>query len=296
MRIQITITIGFALLLVIFPEVPAQRVNKDLQDMVESEKSFSATTVKVGFRDSFIQFFADDGIGFGPGPERTKEGLLQTPPSTEPEKIIFKWQPYFCDISLGGDMGYTTGPIIYQYANGTPLPGHGMYFSVWQKQTNGDWKVAIDMGTGTPEAIAPIDTDFTRAKNPNGISQSKTKKLNNGDFDSIDAAFSAEIQKSGLFNGYNNRLSNEFRIHRQGFMPIVGKDTLKKYLDSINGKLSFQQVGGKVSGSNDFAFTYGSFRSNGSESIDGYYIHVWRRDKSGNWKLVVDVSNTLPKK
>ncbi len=271
-------------------------VKKDLQAMVEAERTFSATAVKEGFRDSFIKFFADDGIGFGPGPERTKEELLKTPPSTAPRTVIFKWQPFFCDISLGGDMGYTTGPVVYEDVSGKRPTRHVVYFSVWQKQTDGSWKVAIDMGVGTPAAIAPLDTNFTTAKNPDGISQSKAKRLNNGNFDSLDASFSAEIEKSGLVNAYNFWLSEEFRVHRQGVMPIVAKDTLKKYLGGKTEKISFKQMGGKVSNFKDLAFTYGSFHFNGNDSPDGYYTHVWRRNKAGNWKLVLDVSNDLPKK
>lgn len=295
---SIQIITSFVIIFVItFQSVLAVSMTaKDMENMAQAERDFSATAVKEGFRDSFIKFFADDGIGFGPAPEHLKENLLKTPPSTQPRAVIFKWQPYFCDISIDGDMGYTTGPLLYEAVDGKRPPRHGMYFSVWQKQTDGSWKVAIDMGINTPQAIAPIDTTFTSAKNPNGIDKSKAQKSDNGNFDSVDADFSAEISKSGLVNGYNSRLSEEFRVHRQGFMPIVTKVGLKKYLDGTNSKLSFKQMGGKVSNLKDFAFTYGSFHLDGNDAPNGYYIHVWRRNKSGNWKLVIDVDNDLPKK
>jgi len=44
------------------------QVNKDLDDLANAERAFAAETVKVGFRDGFIKYFADDGIGFGPHP------------------------------------------------------------------------------------------------------------------------------------------------------------------------------------------------------------------------------------
>lgn len=284
------------ILTVSFQMIFAFMTDKDLQNMAETEKEFSATAVKEGFRDSFIKFFADDGIGFGPAPERTKENLLKMPPSNQPRTIIFKWQPYFCDISLDGDMGYTTGPLIYEDVTGKRPPRHGMYFSVWQKQTDGSWKVAIDMGVDTPQAIAPIETNFRVAKNPDGINKSEVKKSDNGNFSSLDADFSTEIAKKGLANAYNSRISEEFRIHRTGVMPIVTKAELKNYLAGKNGKLSFKQMGGKVSTSKDFAFTYGSFHLDGNDEPTGYYIHTWRRNKAGDWKLVIDVDNGLPKK
>lgn len=295
MKVQF-ITSLVIIFVVIFQSVFAFPINKDLQKMAETEREFSATAVKEGFRDSFIKFFADDGIGFGPQPGRTKEDLLKTPPSTAPRQIIFKWQPYFCDISLGGDMGYTTGPLLYEDVTGKRPPRHGMYFSVWQKQADGSWKVAIDMGIGTPQAVAQQDVNYEIAKNPNGINKSGAKKLNKGNFETLDTDFSAEIAKSGLVNAYNSWLSDEFRVHRNGMMPIVSKDALKTYLDSANGKLSFKQMGGKISNLQDLAFTYGSFHYDGNDAPMGYYVHVWRRNKSGNWKLVADIVNELPNK
>lgn len=288
---------SFVIILAItFQIIFAFPFNKDLQKMAETEREFSATAVKEGFRDSFIKFFADDGIGFGPEPQRTKEVLSKTPPPTAPRKVVFRWQPYFCDMSLGGDLGYSTGPVIYEDVSGQNRPPrYGLYFSVWQKQSDGSWKVATDMGTSTPQAVAPIDTAYQVAKNPNGISKSGAKKLNKGNFDSIDADFSAEITKSGLVNAYNNWLSDEFRIHRNGMMPILTKVELKKYLDGTNAKLSFKQMGGKVSNLKDLAFTYGSFHIDGNDSASGYYVHVWRRNKAENWKLVADIFNELPK-
>ncbi|HRH45191.1 MAG TPA: nuclear transport factor 2 family protein [Pyrinomonadaceae bacterium] len=295
MKIQFITTLVI-IFVFMFQSTFAFPINKDLQKMAEAEREFSATAVKEGFRDSFIKFFADDGIGFGPTPQRTKEVLSKTPPQTAPRKVVFRWQPYFCDMSLDGDLGYSTGPVIYEDVSGSNRPPrHGMYFSVWQKQADGNWKVVVDMGTSTPQAVASQDVNYEVAKNPDGISQSKAKKLNKGNFDSLDADFSAEIAKSGLVNGYNSWLSDEFRVHRNGVMPILTKDELKKYLDGTNAKISFKQMGGKISNLKDLAFTYGSFHYDGNDSPTGYYVHVWRRNVKGNWKLVADIFNELPK-
>lgn len=295
MKVQF-ITALFTIFTMALQTIFAVPVNKDLQKMAETEREFSATAVKEGFRDSFIKFFADDGIGFGPAPQLTKEVLTKTAPQTAPRKVVFRWQPYFCDMSLDGDLGYSTGPVIYEDVSGSNRPPrHGLYFSVWQKQTDGNWKVAVDMGTATPQAVAAQDVNYEVAKNPDGISQSKAKKLDKGNFDSLDADFSAEIAKSGLVNAYNAWLSDEFRVHRNGIMPILTKAELKKYLDGTNGKLSFKQMGGKISNLKDLAFTYGSFHFDGNDSPSGYYVHVWRRNKTENWKLVADIFNELPK-
>jgi|CXWL01.1.fsa_nt_gi ketosteroid isomerase-like protein len=273
------------------------KLNKDLENMVNSEKSFAATAVKKGLRASFIKFFADDGIGFGPKPEIVKLELLKTPPESDPSPTIFNWRPIIGDISFAGDMGYTTGPVLYYPRVAGSRPNrHSTYFSVWQKQADKTWKVAIDMGVGVPKAIAPIDAEFTQATNRAGISKSKTKKLDVGNFNTIDTEFSADIRKNNLLTAYNNWLSKEFRIHRNGRMPILNQEELKKYIESGFLTMSFQQLGGKVARSKDLAFSYGSFEATGVKDLKefaqiGYYLHVWRRDKIGKWKLTIDVIN-----
>jgi ketosteroid isomerase-like protein len=300
MKIRFTRTIIFCAVTFVFVSQMGfgMRTNKDLENMAQAERDFSATAVKEGFRDSFIKFFADDGIGFGPnGPERTKDVLSKTPPATGPRQVVFRWQPYFCDMSLAGDLGYSTGPVIYEDVSGNNRPArHGMYFSVWQKQPDQSWKVAIDIGTSTPRAVALQDVEYEAAKNPDGIGQAEAKKLGRGNFERLDADFSAEIAGSGLVRAYNSRLGDEFRLHRNGRMPILTRDELQKYLNGAKEKLAFKQMGGKVADLNDLAFTYGSFHLDANEPPAGYYVHVWRRNKAGQWKLVADIFNELPKK
>ena len=271
-----------------------QPIDKDLSDMVETERAFSADTVKLGFRDGFIKYFADDGIGFGPHPERTKEVLQKRPAPTGPRTVIFKWTPIFGDISAAGDLGYTTGPVLYTDVSENPRPPrHAMYFSVWQKQADGTWKVAVDMGVSVPQAAAPITTEFTPLK-PDAAKR-KFAVLDTKDLADLESRFTRYIGEHGMAKAYAKWLDrSQFRIHRQGKMPIVREDDLSDVL-KFSDNLEF--IGGKVARSNDLAFTYGKYtlRKSVSETETGYYVHVWRRNAGGDWKLVADIQNPLPK-
>ncbi len=285
-----------AILAAVAANVPAQAVRKDLRELADAERAFSAYTVEHGFRDGFIKFFADDGIGFGPHPERTKEVLQKRPAPHGPRTLIFEWAPMFGDISAAGDMGYTTGPVLYtpQGENARP-PFHGMYFSVWQKQADGSWKVVIDMGIDTPKAVAPIATKFAAAKNVTHNRDKSLQSVSAEGLREIDNSFSRYIAEHGMAKGYANWLDRrEFRVHRKGKMPIVKEEGLMPILLSQN---VFEFIDGKISESNDMAFTYGKYLSalGGSNTETGSYVHVWRRDSSGKWKLVADVQNPLPK-
>lgn len=262
-----------------------------LDELASAERAFAAETVKVGFRDGFIKYFADDGINFGPHPQNTKQTLVKLPPPTGQRTVIFDWAPMFGDISLAGDLGYTTGPVLF-----TPIgadakaPRHAIYFSVWQKQADGFWKVAIDMGVDTPQAVAPLTTAFTAAE---PVTKTRAKIPTVDDYRKLDWAFWGTIAKTSPAKGYDEWLADQFRVHRNGVMPV----TDRKDLRPVISQTKFEFIDGKIASSNDLAFTYGKYTTvNDPKGIEtGYYVHVWRRDATGKWKLVVDVQNPLPK-
>jgi len=286
----LTLTIISAL--AVCSSAQSSTASKELLDLAASERAFAAETVKVGFRDGFIKYFADDGIGFGPHPERTREKLQKLPPATGPRKVIFNWAPMFGDISAAGDLGYTTGPVLYTDVTENPKPPrHGIYFSVWQKQSDGTWKVAVDMGVDTPEAVAAIDTKFIAADT---VQRNGQASADAHDYRHLDWDLWGSIAKTSPVKAYTAVLDKQFRIHRKGIMPIVDR---KDITPSTILQTKFDLIDGKIASSNDLAFTYGRYtvvnEPSGPES--GYYVHVWRRDVTGKWKLVIDVQNPLPR-
>ena len=267
---------------------------KQLGELADAERAFAAYTVKEGFRDGFIKFFADDGIGFGPHPERTREKLMKAQPPAGPRKVVFNWAPMFGDISNDGDLGYTTGPVLYTDATENPRPPrHGMYFSVWQKQSDGTWKVVVDMGIATPDAVAPIDTKFNAASPAGSRRPSPTKGTPSDDYRRLDWNLWGSIAKESPASGYASNLDKQFRVHRNGLMPI----TDRKDLAPVLAQTKFEFINGKIASSGDLAFTYGKYTTvNDPKRVEsGYYVHVWRRDAESKWRLVADVQNPLPK-
>ena len=268
----------------------------DIESLAAAERAFAAETVKIGFRDGFIKYFADDGIGFAPQPQRTREELQKSPAPTGPRKVIFNWAPMFGDISQAGDLGYTTGPVLYTAVGENPRPPHhGLYFSVWQKQDDGSWKVVVDMGVSVPQAVAPVDTGFTPATKTEGVRKMMAGKVSGPDYLDVDAALTAAIEKNGMAAAYDAFLETEFRVHRNGQMPLTTKDGLHAFFAKEAKAYSYKTIGGKIASSKDLAFTYGSFQFSGSSDIAGYFVHVWRKDSRSRWRLVADIVNELPK-
>ena len=61
------------------------------------------------------------------------------------------WDPDIASASADGDMGWTSG----RYESRSTGPegetvGHGRYLTIWRRQSDGGWKVALDNGVPDP--------------------------------------------------------------------------------------------------------------------------------------------------
>jgi Domain of unknown function (DUF4440) len=74
------------------------------------------------------------------------------------------WTPTDAQMGPSGDMGYTWGHFegISKDAAGNPVKTTGRYITVWRKQADGNWKVALDAGANEPAAAGDC------CKVPNG--------------------------------------------------------------------------------------------------------------------------------
>lgn len=115
----------------------------------DADLAFAKATADSG-ADGWVSYFADDGVMFRPG------GVIQGKDSIQAvvtawfadDTFSLTWQPTYAEGSATGDLGYTYGR--YQStgrdAAGAVTRGTGSYVTVWRKQTDGTWKVALDIG------------------------------------------------------------------------------------------------------------------------------------------------------
>ncbi len=61
--------------------------------------------------------------------------------------LTISWKTTKVEVAKSGDIAYTTGTyeLTMNDASGKPVPDHGKYVEVWKKQTDGKWKVAVDI-------------------------------------------------------------------------------------------------------------------------------------------------------
>lgn len=266
-----------------------------LGSLVAAERAFARTSVEKGIRESFLEFFADDGINFQPHPVKTREAILKRPAPTTRPPVVLNWEPAYADISRAGDLGYTTGP--YVLTDNSPQknsPHYGFYFSVWKKQADGSWKVVIDAGIDTPDhsqrkfPLEAAPRTYLPRNVPKGKPDERSFLL------TLDQAFMR--QGVELVKAYSAFLGEPARLHRNGNFPFTGRNAIQSYLLGIRARIHGEPIYSDVSSSNDLGYTYGSYEFQWEENVTqkGYYVRVWKRDRKGYWRIVLDTLSPLP--
>jgi ketosteroid isomerase-like protein len=111
----------------------------------------------------------------------------------------------------------------------------------------------------------------------------------------LDRAFSKAVADQGAVKAYAATSSPAIRLYRNGSMPIVGKAAVEAMQATALGT-SWQPAHARVSASGDFGYTTGMISMGaaptpGSQGQPQYYVRVWRKDKSGAWKVELDIVN-----
>lgn len=262
------------------------------QELVDAERAFVRLAAERGFRDSFYAWFADDGIAFNPHPFNVRAALAGQASSGGPMGAV--WAPVYGDVADAGDLGWNTGPLVFEGRGGQP-DRHGMFFSVWKRQADGGWRVVLDVGADTPGAVVPLDTPFQTPHRPGGRAEAAA-----GSGDGVAGLLAAEREflaaaaAGGAGAAYASRLADDARIHRPGAMPVVGKDAFGAWLAGQASKLSGEPLLADVSRSGDLGYAYGSYELDGASPQAGYFARVWKRDDAGRWRIAMDTISPLP--
>ena len=292
-----TLPLVVILLAILFQGGAAQEKNLSpaVSSLVEAEREFAATSLKEGIRASFLKYFADDGISLSPKPHIYRESALKTPPPKDPLARTLYWEPIVADVSSSGDLGYTMGPASLKDSAKQDAPAwYGFYFSIWKKQKDGTWRVAVDAGTTSTNVVEQY---FGREVTPAVHASFRSRGKAAGGKGAIrellkcDRNFSKSPAAGDVKNAYQKALDPEARALREGLVPLTGKEAILAYLVRGTALRSLEPALADVSGAGDMGYTYGAYRE-GKKTKDpsGYYARVWRRDAGGKWMLVVETA------
>ncbi|MDX1547327.1 MAG: nuclear transport factor 2 family protein [Rhodothermales bacterium] len=260
------------------------------ETLVAAERAFAQTSVDEGTRTAFLGVLADEAVIFRPRPTPARAHYEATPES----RGRLSWEPTVADVSAAGDLGYTSGPYVYQEDGRT---AHGHYVSVWRRAEDGPWRLVLDVGVPHPEPGAAGSVqipsrdrgDPGAGLTPAGVAAARVALAD------ADAALGEIAATEGAAAVYQAAAAPSLRFYRAGAPPSVGLDAALARVGEAPA--SWRPLGGGVARSGDLGYTYGlaawqPARGAGPDSTS--YLRLWRRRADGNWMLVLDLAAPIP--
>ena len=273
------------------PAVAESAAPTTLDSLVACERAFARSSVEKGMRDAFLEYLAADGVIFRPLATNGRRVWE----SRGPVAATLVWEPVFAEVSAAGDLGYTTGPWELRPNDPQQPTGYGHFVSVWQKQSDGAWRVAVDIGItharpdrglGSVDFVpGPLHAEARRAARPTDLA-------------ALDRAWTRDARAKGSAAAFARWAAPDVRFCRDLVAPVLGPPGGREMLLAIPGVTLWSPQAQKLARSEDLGCTYGILerrRLGGAAPDSSVYLHVWRRDPDGKWKVALALENALPR-
>lgn len=278
--------------LLIFAALACDNANKNVQTLIATERAFSKLSEEKGIRTAFVTYFADDAIVFRPYPDLGKP-LYQSRPEQPGVKLT--WQPEYAMASMSGDLGFTTGPFELSFIrDSTTQYGYGHFVSIWKKQANGEWCVAVDLGIDH-EKPQFVSRQPLIARSRGTFKSEIDLKAEQDAVYAVDQALYQSTNPIDLSSAYLSHASKEIWLLRSNEFPFIGIEKVKGALSRLQGIIKTKTDTAIVSCSADLAYSYGSMKciKTDSSSNQFSYLHIWNKNTEGIWQLILDIALPL---
>lgn len=123
-------------------------VAQERSELISIEQAFSQASVSQGLAAAYLPRICDDVwyMRMGEFPVR---GVSSITTALSQAEGVLAWQAAHCDLSPNADLGYTFG--ISRLVVGDTVTKFS-YAHIWRKESDGVWKLALDIQIPLPEA------------------------------------------------------------------------------------------------------------------------------------------------
>jgi ketosteroid isomerase-like protein len=116
------------------------------------------------------------------------------------------------------------------------------------------------------------------------------------DMMNADREFSAMSEKKGMKAAFIEYLDSNGVLLRPNRLPIAGADAVDFLIQQSDSDytLTWEPKNGYVAKSGELGYTYGIYALRPSVKdtiIYGTYVSIWKKEKDGTWKYVLDTGN-----
>lgn len=116
-----------------------------------ADEEFNRVTGELGAA-GWVGFFAPDGRMLVAGEEIMGRAAIQETMEPYLSAVRLEWRPTRAVARQGSDLGYTVGSYrATPRENPDSVIATGTYVTIWERQADGSWKVALDVGSPHPE-------------------------------------------------------------------------------------------------------------------------------------------------
>lgn len=251
--------------------------------LAAAETAFAAHSVREDMRAAFMAAFDADGVVVRNGWTVSTDSLRDQPAPP----IVLDWKPVHVEVAAAGDLGLSTGPwkITSKAKPGAP-PTYGQFVSVWRREGNGPWKVAVDLGIGHPEPSL-WQAQLVAAAIPASVGTATPLAA-------VEADFAARARAAGLAAAHREYAAADLRFYRNGAAPVIGRAEALAAPSLCEGRFEWIAERAETARSGDLGYARGRYvRPEAPTVAVGYYLRVWRRE-AGRWRVALDIVNPAP--
>ena len=121
--------------------------------LLNADRVLAARSHTIGFVAAYSEAMAPDARKFDAGvPTAVGRDSVLALMAKYPADLKIEWNPEEAVVANSGDLGYTWGHFIATYHDdkGKLTAERGRYLDVWRRQTDGQWRWIVDIGTSDP--------------------------------------------------------------------------------------------------------------------------------------------------
>jgi ketosteroid isomerase-like protein len=115
----------------------------------------------------------------------------------------------------------------------------------------------------------------------------------------IDREFARQSVEKGSHQSFLMYIDDSCVLLRPNRLPVIGRQKIEEMYSKPDTSftLNWKPLFADISESGDLGYTYGTYTvemdspEGKSVTMEGTYVTIWKKDKNGDWRFVLDTSN-----